>query len=51
MCEHKDGWIIKDSEVINIGQDDDFEVDVTCNTTGCGEERKLKISCYDIQEF
>lgn len=43
-CQHGDGWVLK--EEVCIGQDN-IEVEVECNTVGCGFRKFVKI---DISE-
>ena len=44
-CGFDDGWILK--EEVCIGQDD-LEVEVECNHTGCGNRKNVFIDILEV---
>lgn len=51
VCNHKDGWILKEEIVVNSEIDNDnFEAEFVCNHLGCGEKKKFKFDVTNLEE-
>ena len=50
-CQHKDGWVIDESIVINEDLvNDNIIATFQCNTLGCKVRRKFKFDVVNIEE-
>lgn len=50
-CEHKDGWIMKTTIVIDPKLSDaNFDAECECNTIGCRAKKTFKFDVVNVEE-